>query len=1018
LQYHIYNAILRQYPTDIYQTFRDGNNLFTTTIHVLVSALQKISRVMKMEKEMTLYRGLGWDADLPELFFRTDDHGCSGFTEWGFMSTTSRKEVAIEYSRVQEGNPLPRVLIINTGSIDRGACIKEFSQYEAEVEYLYVPCSFLEQCGPKQVEATDHGVVEMIPVRVNANLKTKTIEELVDQKKNTHMAAFEYVIHEIDRELHSTAETENAQQRLLNDESRDKGPEVVEGAQVNTFLDRIVGQCKDVMAKHQATSSSDYVNDGIFRSLVMEMINVKAMAVSKLKEWLKNTKSSFIRFRWNSPLRTAHRRYIAFLERRLLNCPDADKKAASLELCKITGLIAESVQERNELEETALMSMAAAGSSMKTLKLMVDAGADTNECRPDGVFPLWLAAQFGHAWCIRSLVELKANTNRAANDGATPVYIAAQSGNSDCIEVLAELRADVLLADKKGMAPVHEAAMNGNEKCIKVLFNLKADLTVRNASGLTPLALAKKNKHTECARAISDLISDGGTEVSRSPLVTMRKNSVETDGTTSIPIQKLIISTGDISDIDGFFALAEYAKTGADVLFIMNYPAYVGVSPQDVDPKYAEANPGLGYKYSAREVFAKVSSPEPEKYKQFLDSCRARLSNAHEQGSVDDNELMKAALTDLAFCMATEVFYEGGPKGKLLFCIGGINSINPFSASAIKNEVLVYAESLLTVETGLPTQQGLIFNKERGLVALDMAGYSEIYMDFNGSLSFWDDSWVDRLSSSVVAPRIKGVFIMGGVLTDAQPVTMPPIPNILNRFSSATMNQLYHPQKAADFFSFLDQFKIPCFIVTNNVIGDLSTFADAEKKQKTNEGIESFLASNELGGKFLKTVALAHYNSRYNPPRKPFDFYTALALRSCLIENEKNAIGEEPAPFATMQKKCSQKSLMPSKGPDEENFKFIYYSNAYGITCVSRKDTWEAAQQEYMAQIGATLTGGDAFTISKREYFQKEMEIMKKIGRAARLRAFDLRFDLDEATKKLTLKLPSASHALSAQPSA
>ena len=32
------------------------------------------------------------------------------------------------------------------------------------------------------------------------------------------------------------------------------------------------------------------------------------------------------------------------------------------------------------------------------------------------------------------------------------------------------------------------------------------------------------------------------------------------------PFKKLIISTGDVSDIDGFCALAQYAKTGADAV--------------------------------------------------------------------------------------------------------------------------------------------------------------------------------------------------------------------------------------------------------------------------------------------------------------------------------------------------------------------------------------------------------------------------------------------------------------------
>ncbi len=105
---------------------------------------------------------------------------------------------------------------------------------------------------------------------------------------------------------------------------------------------------------------------------------------------------------------------------------------------------------------------------------------------------------------------------------------------------------------------------------------------------------------------------------------------------------RLIISTGDISDVDGFFALAEYSKvrwilqtlkiqvlnlqvhqiqyanfhlvwlclvflvhmldpkTGADVIFVMNYPAYVGV--ENLDESYDIYHPGLGYKYTSDQV--------------------------------------------------------------------------------------------------------------------------------------------------------------------------------------------------------------------------------------------------------------------------------------------------------------------------------------------------------------------------------------------------------------------------------
>ena len=54
-------------------------------------------------------------------------------------------QTAINYSGVKSHEVLPIVLQIRTGAVDRGACIRDFSQYEDEVEHLWVPGSFLEQ---------------------------------------------------------------------------------------------------------------------------------------------------------------------------------------------------------------------------------------------------------------------------------------------------------------------------------------------------------------------------------------------------------------------------------------------------------------------------------------------------------------------------------------------------------------------------------------------------------------------------------------------------------------------------------------------------------------------------------------------------------------------------------------------------------------------------------------------------------------------------------------------------------
>jgi hypothetical protein len=182
--FQIYNTILRRYPKEKFELFEKGDNQFSTTIFVLVSAVQKLSRFTRIPLGTQLYRGLGGKVDLPDIFFQIDDKGCSGYAEWGFLSTTSDRDVALGYSGVKERRPKAMVMVIETSSIDRGADISEFSQYPGEKEFLYLPCSFLQRArqGNGRAQVVDGGLVAFVSVRVNLNIKTQTVEELREQK--------------------------------------------------------------------------------------------------------------------------------------------------------------------------------------------------------------------------------------------------------------------------------------------------------------------------------------------------------------------------------------------------------------------------------------------------------------------------------------------------------------------------------------------------------------------------------------------------------------------------------------------------------------------------------------------------------------------------------------------------------------------------------------------------------------------------------------------------------------------
>jgi hypothetical protein len=134
--FQVYNSILRRFPQNVYDVYANSDsdepNLFSTTIFVLVSAVQKLSRSNLIPPGTQLFRGMGGLMDLPDCFLQSDENGCCGYVEWGFMSTTTDRGIAIQYSGVKQGRPKATVMVIHPSSVDRGACIVEFSQYPGE----------------------------------------------------------------------------------------------------------------------------------------------------------------------------------------------------------------------------------------------------------------------------------------------------------------------------------------------------------------------------------------------------------------------------------------------------------------------------------------------------------------------------------------------------------------------------------------------------------------------------------------------------------------------------------------------------------------------------------------------------------------------------------------------------------------------------------------------------------------------------------------------------------------------
>jgi hypothetical protein len=82
--YMIYNCLLARWssPPEMWVTLHGGNNMFTTTLSVLVSAVQKLSAITVIPDGLKLYRGTGGLSFLPDHFTNPDEYNCKGMTEW------------------------------------------------------------------------------------------------------------------------------------------------------------------------------------------------------------------------------------------------------------------------------------------------------------------------------------------------------------------------------------------------------------------------------------------------------------------------------------------------------------------------------------------------------------------------------------------------------------------------------------------------------------------------------------------------------------------------------------------------------------------------------------------------------------------------------------------------------------------------------------------------------------------------------------------------------------------------
>jgi hypothetical protein len=185
--YQLYNAALRKAAIaggkgeGGEQTSAEGVP-FVTTVHLINSGLLKLS---KLQQCVVVYRGIG-GVTLPEVFREPNKDGAKGGVEFGFMSCSTKRDVALGYAAGKEcGGTL---LKMKMGMFHKGAQLNWLSQYPEEEEILFPPLTGIEVTGdPRVTGAEGAATVELFPVQLTTNLQSMEIEKLLALRKLHHM---------------------------------------------------------------------------------------------------------------------------------------------------------------------------------------------------------------------------------------------------------------------------------------------------------------------------------------------------------------------------------------------------------------------------------------------------------------------------------------------------------------------------------------------------------------------------------------------------------------------------------------------------------------------------------------------------------------------------------------------------------------------------------------------------------------------------------------------------------------
>jgi hypothetical protein len=134
------------------------------------------------------------------------------------------------------------------------------------------------------------------------------------------------------------------------------------------------------------------------------------------------------------------------------------------------------------------------GTRMLDSRLLQNGGYGTN----DDIFPLYVAAKYGHFQIVKELLDAGASVDQTNAIGQSPLHITVICTSHHSRNIVTQLTnsgANVNLQDNNCKTPLHYACGNRDVKIVTSLLKKDTDHTIRDNHGLSVLEIAAEHSY-------------------------------------------------------------------------------------------------------------------------------------------------------------------------------------------------------------------------------------------------------------------------------------------------------------------------------------------------------------------------------------------------------------------------------------------------------------------------------------------------------------------------------------------